>query len=85
MVQEPSAVNSGAPVDDFAVVAEFEFCTVTAFGIELVVAAFVCVGGKMRTLVVELFDGRGASGSENVEREEFAWGDALREFGCDGP
>ena len=85
MVQEPSAVNGGTPVDDFAVVAEFEFCTIAAFGVELVIATFVSVGGKMRALIVEFFDSRGASGSENIEREEFAGSDSLRKFGSDGP
>jgi len=77
MVQKPGAVNGGAPVDDFAIVAEFDFRSVAAFCIEFVVAAFVGVGGKMRALVVEFFDGRSASGSENVERKELAGNNAL--------
>ena len=49
-----------------AVIAKFEFRSVTTFGVELVVASFVCVGGEMRTLVVKFFDGRGARGAEYV-------------------
>ena len=60
-----------------AVISKFEFCSVTAFGIELVIAAFVSVGGEMRTLVVEFFDGRGARGAEYIKCQEFPGGDDL--------
>ena len=65
----------GSPVEVLAVISKFEFCSVTAFGIELVIAAFVSVGGEMWTLVVELFDGRGAHGAQFV---------CGQDFGCDG-
>ena len=74
MVQEPGNVRRGSPVEMFAVIAKFKFCSITTFGIELVVASFVCVGGEMRTLVVKFFDGRGARGAEYVKSQEFPWG-----------
>ena len=77
MVQKPCAVNGGAPIYDFSVIAKFEFCAVTAFGVKFVITSFVSVCGEMRTLIVEFFDGWGARGSENVKCQEFAWCNAL--------
>ena len=61
----------------FAVIAKFKFCSITTFGIELVLASLVCVGGEMRTLVVKFFDGWGTRGTENIKCQEFPGGDDL--------
>lgn len=58
-----------------AVISKFEFCSVTAFGIELVIATFVSVGGEMWTLIVKFFDGRSARDAQFV---------CGQDFGCDG-